>query len=99
MLWFRKFLLAKKFCIRRGREKGLSKFSVKKLLSQSAKNFVRKPFSLSLLSGVEKIYASEGYATSFRRNVLSNSTETFRRGTRNRSVLCSRKFPVAKKFM
>ena len=34
----------------------------------------------------------------FCRNFLSNSTETFRRGTRNPSVLCFRKFVVAKKF-
>ena len=32
-------------------------------------------------------------------NFLSHSTETFRRGTRNPSVLCFRKFLVAKKFM
>ena len=32
-------------------------------------------------------------------NFLSHSTETFCRGTRNPSVLCIRKFLVAKKFM
>ena len=32
-------------------------------------------------------------------NFLSQSTETFRRGTRNPSVLCFRNFLVAKKFM
>ena len=31
------------------------------------KSFVVEPFSLSLVSGIEKSYASEGYATSFRR--------------------------------
>ena len=31
------------------------------------KNFVGEPFSVSLISGVEKIRASEGYVTIFRR--------------------------------
>ena len=31
------------------------------------KNFVGEPFSMSLISGVEKFYASEGYVTIFRR--------------------------------
>ena len=35
----------------------------------------------------------------FCRSFLSHSTETFRRGTRNPSVLCFRIFVVAKKFM
>ena len=32
------------------------------------KNFVGEPFSVSLISGVEKIRASEGYVTIFRRS-------------------------------
>ena len=31
-------------------------------------NFVGEPFSVSLISGIEKFYASEGYVTIFRRN-------------------------------
>ena len=31
-----------------------------------AKNFVEEPSSLSLISGIEKIYASEGYVTILR---------------------------------
>ena len=31
------------------------------------KNFVGDPFSVSLISGIEKCYASEGYITIFRR--------------------------------
>ena len=31
------------------------------------KNFVAEPFSVSLISGTEKSYASEGYVTIFRR--------------------------------
>ena len=34
------------------------------------KNFVGEPFSVSLFSGVEKIRASEGYVTIFRRIVF-----------------------------
>ena len=45
-------------------------------------NFVGEPFRVSLISGIEKVYVSEGYVTIFRRNfILSHSTETFRRGT------------------
>ena len=45
-------------------------------------NFVGEPFSVSLISGIEKVYVSEGYVTIFRRNfILSHSTETFRKGT------------------
>ena len=31
------------------------------------KNFVGEPFSVSLISGIEKFYASEGYVTIFGR--------------------------------
>ena len=33
------------------------------------KNFVGEPFSVSLISGMEKFYASEDYVTIFRRNI------------------------------
>ena len=45
------------------------------------KDSVGQPFRVSLISGIEKFYASEGYVTIFCRNFLSHSTETFRRGT------------------
>ena len=45
------------------------------------KKFVREPFSVSLISGIEKFYASEGYVTICCRNFLSHSAEKFRRGT------------------
>ena len=32
------------------------------------KKFVGEPFRVSLISGIEKFYASEGYVTIFRRN-------------------------------
>ena len=45
------------------------------------KNFVGEPFSASFISGIEKIYASEGYATIFHRKFFSQSAEKIRRGT------------------
>ena len=63
MLCFRKFLVAKRLWIRRG---GVSKFLVENFLSLP-KHFVGEIFSLSIISSIEKIYASEGYVTIFRR--------------------------------
>ena len=45
------------------------------------KTFVVQPFRVSLISGIEKIYASECYVTIFCRNFLSHSDEKVRRGT------------------
>ena len=44
------------------------------------KNFVGEPFSLSLISDIEKVYASEGYVTISAENFSSHSTKTFRSG-------------------
>ena len=44
------------------------------------KNFVGQPFRVSLFSGIEKFYASEGYVTIFCRTFLSHSAEKCRRG-------------------
>ena len=41
----------------------MSNFSVENFLSELPKNFVGEPFSLSLVSEIEKIYGSEGYVT------------------------------------
>ena len=62
-------------------------------------NFVAEPFILPLSLRIEIIYALKGYVRIFWRKFLSHSTENFRRGTRNPSVLCFRKFLVAKKFV
>ena len=43
-------------------------FLRKKICLTVPKNAVGEPFSPSLISGIEKIYASEGYVTIFRRN-------------------------------
>ena len=52
---------------------------------------------MSLISGIEKFYAEEGYVTFFCRNFLSHSAENFRKVT----LLCSvsKKIQVFKKFM
>ena len=45
------------------------------------KNLVGEPFSVSLISGIEKFYALEGYVTIFCRIFLSRSTEKLCGGT------------------
>ncbi len=57
--------------------------------------FVEEPFRVSLISGIERFYASEGYVTIFCRNFFSHSTEKFRR----EALLCFTKFLVSKKSM
>ena len=59
------------------------------------KNFVEEPFSVSLISGIEKVYASDGYLTIFRRSFIVSQYRKTLQG--NPSVLCFRKFPVEKK--
>ena len=49
-------------------EGGISIFSVENFLSQNAEKFRTGNFFLSLFSGIEKSYASEGYVTIFCRN-------------------------------
>ena len=45
---------------------GVSRFSVEKFLSQRAENFRRgESFSVSIFSGIENFFASEGYVTTF----------------------------------
>ena len=39
------------------------------------KNFVGQTFSVSITSGIEKVYASEGYVSIFCQNFLSHSAE------------------------
>ena len=60
------------------------------------KNFIGEPFSVSLISVTEKLYASEGYVTNFRRKIFVSQYQNISK--RNRSVLCFSKFPVAKCF-
>ena len=79
MLCFRKFLVAKKFMDKRERE--VSRFPSKKFCLLVSRKFVGEPFSVSIISGIEKFYSSEGHVTIFCRNFLSHSAEKLRRGT------------------
>ena len=47
------------------KKRGVSRFSVEKVLFHSAKKIAGEHFSGSLIFGIEKIYASEGYVTIF----------------------------------
>ena len=83
---FRKFLVANKFMDKKG---GI-KFFRRKFIVAVPKLFTGEPFKVSLVSTIEKFYASEGFVTFLRRKLLSHSTETIPRGT----LLCS----VSEKF-
>ena len=54
MLCFRKFPVAKKFMDKR--VGGVSRFSVELFCLTVPKNAVGEPFSLSLISGIEKVW-------------------------------------------
>ena len=58
----------------------MSRFSVEICLSHSAKKFHREPFCVSLISGIERFYASESYVTVLCRNFFVSQAESFRRG-------------------
>ena len=60
------------------------------------KNSVGDPFSVSLISGSEKVFASEGCHDFVSKFSVSQSQKN---SQLNLPVLCSRKFPVAKKVM
>ena len=85
MLCFRKIPVVKKFLDKRwgggGEVSRCQDFPSKVFCLTVPKNFVGGPFSVSLISGVEKICASEGYVTIFRRIFFSHSAEKFRKGT------------------
>ena len=63
------------------------------------KKFVGEPFRVSLISGIENFYASEGYVTTF--DLLSKffCLTVPKNFVGNPLVLCFRKFTVANKFM
>ena len=79
VLCFRKFPVAKKIMDKRRGDN--QHFPSKFACLTVPKNFVGKLFRVSLISGIEKFYASEGYVTIFCRNFLSHSAEKCRRGT------------------
>ena len=62
--------------------KGYHDFPLKKFLSKNfcltvPKNFVGQPFRASLISFIEKYYASEGYDTIFRRKFFISVPKSF----------------------
>ena len=87
--WQQKFLW-----IRRG---GNQHFPSKLFCLTVPKNSIAEPFIVSLIWSIEEIYASEGYVMFFCREFFVSQYRNI--SQRNPSVLCFRKFPVAKKFM
>ena len=79
MLCFRKFPVAKKFMDKRG---GVSRFSVEIFCLAVPKNAVGEPCSLSLISGIEKVWMRGGGVSRFSvENFISHSAEKFRKAT------------------
>ena len=76
---FGKFPVAKKFIDEKGGE--YQNFPSKIFCLKVTKNFVGEPFSVSLISGIEKILCLSGYVTASRPIFLSRSTEKLCRGT------------------
>ena len=64
MLCFRKLLVAEKFLDKEGGERrDYRKFPSKNFCLKAPKIFVGKPLTLSIVSGIGKVYSSEGYVT------------------------------------
>ena len=64
---FQKFAGSEKFCGKEMWRGEYRKIPSKIFCLKMQKTFVGESFSLSLISGIEKTYASEGYVTIFRR--------------------------------
>ena len=89
VLCFRKFPVANKFMDKKGGG-DYQDFPPKIFCLAVPKNFVGGPFSVSLISGIEKFYASEGHVTIFRRKFFVSQHRKFLQG--NPSVLCFKNF-------
>ena len=79
VLYFRKFSVVKRFMVKRGVE--YQDFLSKTFYLPVPRNFVVKPFSVSLLSGAGEVWIREGLGVS-RFSVekfLSHNAENFRR--------------------
>ena len=96
MLCFRKTPLAKKFMDNR-RAGEHQDFPSKFFCVTMPKILVGEPFSVSLISGIEKSLCFRGLCHSFLSNNFVAECRKISYG--NLFVLCFRKFPVAKKFM
>ena len=68
MLCFRKFVVAKIFMDKREGE--YQAFLSKSFCLTVRKKFVGEPFRVSLISGIKNVFASDGYVTSFCREVF-----------------------------
>ena len=81
MLCFRKLLVAKKFMHKR--EGKVSSFRSKIFCLTVPKNAVGEPFSLSLISGIEKVWIRGwgGVSRFSVENFFSHCAEKFRMGT------------------
>ena len=75
--------------------KGYHDFPLKNLRLTVPKNFVEKPFCVSLISGIEKFMPMRGTSRFSIENLLSHSSEKLYRGT----LLCFTKFLVSKNFI
>ena len=95
VLFFRKFVVAKKFTVKKAGE--YQNFPSNFFCLKVPKIFVGEPFILPLISRIEKFYASKGYVKIFCRNFFVSQYRNI--SLRNPSVLCFRKVLVAKKFM
>ena len=80
VLCFRKNPVAKKFVDKKGGGE-YQDFASKIFRLTVPKKLVGDPFRVSLISGIENFYTSEGYVTIFCRNFLSHSAENFRRAS------------------
>ena len=74
----------------------MSRVSVETFCLTVPKKFVGELFSVSLISGIEKNYASEGYFMIFYRKIFVSQSRKI--SYRNPSLLCFRKVLVATKF-
>ena len=98
LLCFRNFLVSKKLMDKRGEvRRDYHDFPSKNVCLTVPRNLVGETFSVSLISGIERFYASEIYLTILFRNFFCLSAEKFRRGT---FLICvSEKIWYRKKIM
>ena len=74
MLCFSKILVAKKFIDKKEGE--VTRLLLKILCLKVPENAVGEPYSHSIISGIEKIFASMGYFTIFCRNICAPQYRT-----------------------
>ena len=80
------------------RGRGYQNFPSKFFCLTVPKNFVGEHFSVSLVSGTQNLYVSEGYVTIFDFQSKFFVSQCPKISWANPSLLCFRKSPAAKKF-